>query len=129
MEKAVMMDGRPVRFRATGGTLYRYKAQFGREFLADISGIYEFREGEAKKAASLIKEGGDESALQSVFNLEKFKLETIYDILWTLAKTAAPSIPPPVDWLDGFEKFPVLQIFAEVQDLIVANLKVDSKNG
>ena len=67
--------------------------------------------------------------MQSIFNLEKFKLETIYDILWTLAKTADPSIPPPVDWLDGFERFPVLQIFAEVQDLIMANLRIDSKNG
>lgn len=127
MEKSVIIDGRPVRFRATGGTMYRYKAQFGREFLADINGIFGFRANEMKKIAKHTK-SGDADALIDQFDFEKFKLETIYDILWTLAKTADPTIPPPLDWLDSFEQFPVLQIFTEIQDLILANLKTDAKN-
>ena len=100
MEKAILISGEYIRFKATGGMFYRYKAQFGRELLDDL-----------EKAAEGVAE-----------------LDTLYNIIWTLAKTADDSIPPPDAWLDSFEIFPVLDIYHELQDIILGNIKVDACN-
>lgn len=98
------IDGRQVRFKNTGAFLLRYKAQFGRDAFQDI-----FTLRSAVDAKGRIV---DSSALN---------LEVIYNLVWTLAKTADPSIPPPMEWLDGFETFPLTEILPELMDLIVAS--------
>lgn len=100
MEKAILISGRYVNFKATGGMFYRYKAQFGRELIDDLEHI----------------------------NNQSAELETIYNVLWTLAKTADNTIPCPDRWLDSFEVFPVLDIYNELQDIILGNLEVDACN-
>lgn len=100
MEKAILISGEYITFKATGGMFYRYKAQFGRELLDDL-----------EKAAEGVAE-----------------LDTLYNIIWTLAKTADDSIPPPDVWLDSFEIFPVRQIYDELQDIILGNIKIDACN-
>lgn len=100
MEKAILISGKYITFKATGGMFYRYKAQFGRELLDDL-----------EKAAEGVAE-----------------LDTLYSIIWTLAKTADDSTPPPDVWLDSFEIFPVLDIYHELQDIILGNIKIDACN-
>lgn len=107
MEKAVIIDGKSVRFKVTGGTMYRYKAQFGREYIADLIEL------------DKIKDGADAPDIN---------LEILYNICWVMAKTADDSVPPPQQWLDGFEVFPVVAVFGELRELIAANAKIDRKN-
>ena len=105
MEKILTIDGRQVKFKSTGAFLLRYKAQFGRDALQDI-----FRLQTAVDAEGVIK---DASALD---------LEIIFNLVWSLAKTADPSIPPPMEWLDEFSEFPLAEIVPEVVDMIFSSL-------
>ena len=105
MEKLLIIDGRQVNFKSTGAFLLRYKAQFGRDALQDI-----FKLQTAVDTDGQIK---DASALD---------LEIIYNLIWTLAKTADPAIPPPLEWLDGFSEFPLSEIVPELTEIIFASM-------
>ena len=105
MEKILTIDGRQVKFKSTGAFLLRYKAQFGRDALQDIF-----------KLQNAIDNNGQ------IKDVNVFDLESIYNLVWVLAKTADPSIPPPMEWLDTFGEFPLAEIVPEVIDLIFSSL-------
>ena len=105
MEKILTIDGRQVKFKSTGAYLLRYKAQFGRDALQDIF----------KLQSSVDTQG-------HIVDASAMDLEVIYDLVWTLAKTADPSIPPPLDWLDGFSEFPLAEIVPDLTDMIFSTL-------
>lgn len=56
-------------------------------------------------------------------DIEAFDIEVFYNLVWTLAKTGDSSIPPPMEWLDTFETFPLEDIIPEAQDLLYASFK------
>jgi len=105
MEKVLTIDGRQVKFKSTGAFLLRYKAQFGRDALQDI-----FR------LQSSIDDKGN------IADVSALDLEVIYNLVWTLAKTADPTIPPPLEWLDTFSEFLLVEIVPEVVDMIFNTL-------
>ena len=78
MEKILNIDGRQVKFKSTGAFLLRYKAQFGRDALQDILKLDTAIDRNSKK----------------ILNLEALDLEVFYNLVWTLAKTADPTILP-----------------------------------
>ena len=92
MEKILTIDGRQVKFKSTAAYLLKYKAQFGRDAIQDLYKILE-------SVDSKTKEVKDISALD---------LGILYDMVWSLAKQADPNIPPPMEWLDEFDTFPLL---------------------
>lgn len=103
MEKILTIDGRQVKFKSTGAFLLRYKAQFGRDAIQDIfklSNAVDLKTKELK-------------------NVEALDLEVFYNLVWTLAKTADPNLPPPMEWLDTFSEFPLVEILPEVMDMIM----------
>lgn len=113
MEKILNIDGRQVKFKSTGAFLLRYKAQFKRDAIQDIF-----------KLANAINEETNE-----ITNIEALDLEVFYNLVWTLAKTADNTIDPPMEWLDGFSEFPLMEIIPEVTELIFSCMKssVESK--
>lgn len=112
MEKILTIDGRQVKFKSTGAFLLRYKAQFGRDAIQDIL-----------RLQSAIDNNGQ------IKNIDTLDLEVFYNLIWTLAKTADPSIPPPLEWLDEFSEFPLMDILPEVMDMIFSCMQstVESK--
>jgi len=117
MEKTIVIDGKPIRFKSTAATPLRYKAQFKKDFFAEI-----------------LKMGAIEK-LSNIKNLDKIKpkdidsldFEVFYNIAWVMAKAADPSIPDPMSWLDRFESFPMIEIIPELMDLIMANFHSEKK--
>lgn len=105
MEKILTIDGRQVKFKSTGAFLLRYKAQFGRDALQDIFRLQ-----------------GAVDANGNIIDASAVDLEIIYDLVWTLAKTADPEIPPPLDWLDEFSEFPLMEIVPEIIEMIFSCL-------
>jgi hypothetical protein len=95
-----MIDGKPVKFKNTAGTMIRYRNQFNREFFSD-----------------LVKLRNVEKDL-SVITLSPF-----YDIVWVLAKTADDSIGDPLTWYDSFDNFPIIDVFTQLKDIIMATIK------
>lgn len=112
MEKILTIDGRQVKFKSTGAFLLRYKAQFGRDALQDILRIQSAIDNKGR-----------------IKNIDTLDLEVFYNLIWTLAKTADPSIPPPLEWLDEFSEFPLMDIIPEIVDMIFSCLTstVESK--
>ncbi len=95
MEKVIWIDGKAVPFKATAAFLLRYKNQFGRDALDDIN------------------------RMQSAVDTGQVNIEILYDMAWVLAKTADPTIPAPMDWLDTFETFPIYEVFPQINSLIM----------
>lgn len=111
MEKTIEIDGKQIRFKSTAATPLRYKAQFGKDYFAEIL-----------KLNKLSDFKGDNLEI-----LENANFELFYNIIWVLAKTADKSIPEPMEWLDSFETFPLGEIIPEIQDLILASLQTKKK--
>jgi len=126
MEKMIEIGDKKVGFKATGGLPYRYKCQFNREVLSDLM---EYEKCVSDRARTQMKSGtGKVKISPADFDMSKLNIETLYNILWSMAKTYDNSIPPPLDWLDTFDVFPVFEIWSQVQDIFYANLKIDRKN-
>lgn len=102
MEKILVIDGRQVKFKSTGAFLLKYKMQFRRDAIQDI-----FRLANSIDADT-----------NEITNIEAFDLELFYNLIWTLAKTADPNIPTPIEWLDTFSEFPLMDILPELVEMI-----------
>lgn len=125
MEKTIVIDGKNITFKSTGGTLYRYKNQFGREYIADAMILSEFQQS---KRIEKIKTADGKTAEHEIYDYTKLNLELAYNLIWTLAKTADDSIPDPQSWLDSFDTFPVMDILPMVLELFSKSSAIDSKN-
>ena len=112
MEKVIKIDGKEIKFKATGATPIRYRMEFGRDYFSDIINI--------TNAMKDLSEGKVESADLSLFT----------DIIYILAKGADKDIDSILDWYDEFDSFPVFEIFADLQELLISNMQttVGNKN-
>jgi hypothetical protein len=113
MEKTLEIDGKKVRFKSSGATPLRYKNQFHRDFLADIM-----------KMQGLAKLGKKNVSYKE---LQELDTEVFYNICWALAKGADKDIPEPIEWLDEFDSFPLMEILPELQDLITSSIQSKKK--
>lgn len=111
MEKTLTIDGKEVRFRSTGATPLRFKAQFGKDYFVELMKL---------QSLQALKNG-------DVAGIESIEFDGLYNIVWTLAKTADKTILEPIEWLDGFDEFPLFDILPELQDLIMKSLQTSKK--
>lgn len=119
MEKTIVIDNKQVRLKATAALPKRYKAQFGRDYFADLM-----------KVAKVFGKGMKRNfGIQDISfaSLDHMDMEVFYDIIWTMAKTADRTIPDPLEWLDGFEVFPLNEIMGEVKDLLTDTMPTSKK--
>lgn len=113
MEKTIIIDNKEVNFKSTAATPLRFKAQFGKDYFAEIIKLNKLNEFKQDQLNYEVLENAD--------------FEIFYNIIWVLAKTANKNIPDPLTWLDGFDEFPLFEIIPEVQDLIAASIKSKKK--
>lgn len=116
MEKTIEIDGKKVRFKSNGATPLRYKAQFGRDYLKEILKMSSLENINTKKKKDV-----------DIQSLESLDFEVFYNISWIMAKTADPTIPEPLEWLASFDEFPIVDVFPEMQELIMASLQTSKK--
>ena len=103
MEKTIIIDGKEVKFKTTGAIPLRYKQQFGTDFFSALQKI----------------SGGKK---QSEIDLEVF-----FNFAWVAAKTADKTIPAPMEWLDSFDEFPIIDLVPELQELLMATMQTKKK--
>ena len=118
MDAKIRIADREVPVRKTGGTVLRYKRQFGREFLTDLQKILVLR-------SSLTPDMTSEEKAKIVLSAET---EWMYDILFIMAQQADPTMTDELEWLDRFDDFNVWQVFDQVMPLLIAEAKVAPKN-
>lgn len=104
MEKTIEIDGKKVKFKATGVTPLRFKAQFKKDFYAAIF-----------KLLAVDKMLLGQASAQ---DLGEVDTETAYQMIWIMAKEADKSIPPLMDWLESFDEFPFFEVWFEASQLL-----------
>lgn len=100
------------KFASRGSTPMRYNMQFGSDFFIDLM-----------KLEALEKL----SQNPTYEELKGLNMDVIYNITWALAKTADPTIPEPLEWLDQFEQFPLMEIVPDINELIRHSLGTKKK--
>lgn len=113
MEKTLTIDGKEVKFKSTAATPLRYKSQFGKDYFSEILKM--------ESLTNIKKEKIKAKDIQSI------DFEVFYNIIWVLAKTADKTIPEPMEWLDKFNEFPLMEIIPKLQDLIISSLQSKKK--
>ena len=125
LEKTVYVDERPVRLKSTAALPKRYKAQFRRDYFADLLKISKIFGGANGK-----NEDADEKttlANVTLSDLDYLDMDVLYDIIWTMAKSADRNISDPMEWLDEFEVFPLREIMEEIKDLLENSMPQSKK--
>lgn len=118
MEKTIYIDNQAVRLKSTAALPKRYKAQFGRDYFADLFKIAKvFGKGTKSNPISGIK----------YEDLDYFTMDLFYDVIWTMAKAADKSIPDPVEWLDHFDTFPLKEILPEIKEMLEGTMSNSKK--
>jgi hypothetical protein len=104
MEKTITIDGKEVRFKTNGATPMLYKAQFKRDLFKDILKMASLEQITKKKI--------------NVEDLEVLDFEVFYNMAWLMARTADPTIPDPIKWLESFDEFPMVDVMPDLQELL-----------
>lgn len=112
MEINLLIDGKDVPFKSNGATAKRYMMQFQRDLLKDILGM--------GVVGIDLEKASDADKINWLRNNIDFNL--FYDIAWVFAKTANPSIPEPLTWLDSFDEFPIMEIVQPLQGLLAKTI-------
>lgn len=107
--KVIEIDGKQVTFKSTAATPLRYKEQFGKDYFSEI-----YKLKSLQKALKSKKSDADK--------LANINFELFYNIAWVFAKTADKDIPEPMEWLDGFNVFPMAEIIPQLQELIAISI-------
>jgi hypothetical protein len=113
MEKTIEIDGKKVRFKTNGAIPLRYKAQFGKDFFKEIF-----------KMLPMARLGAKNFKAE---DLESIDFDVFYNVAWIMAKTADTNIPEPIEWLGQFDEFPIVDIFPDLQELMMATLQSKKK--
>lgn len=113
MEKTIIIDNKEVRLKSTGATPIRYKAQFGKDYFAEIMKLSSLGKLDLENL-----EANDLSALD---------MEVFYNFIYVLAKTADHTLPDPISWLDSFDEFPILEVIPEIQDILMSSMQSKKK--
>ncbi|PEA86640.1 hypothetical protein [Bacillus thuringiensis] len=114
MQKTIVIDGKDIQLKVTGATPIRYGAEFGKDYFADV-----------------LKLGALEE-LADIQNMDYTKLDrldtgVLYNVIYIFAKEADPNISEQFTWLASFDEFPVFDIVAEVQELLVKTMSTRKK--
>ena len=116
MEKIIKIDGKSVKLKSNAMQAIIYRREFGR----DIMEV----QGSLMKMVNFDKKGGMSFNINGISGIDSVG---IVEIIWTMAKAADSSVPPLEQWLEQFDSFPIMDVFAECYELILANFVSISK--
>lgn len=122
MEKTIEISGKKVRLKTSGAFPLRYKAQFHKDYFKELVKLVPLLKVYEKVEKSKSKKNELQNMVDAM-NLIDFEL--FYNIVWTMAKTADPSIPEPLEWLDQFETFPIIEILPQMQEMMTAMIATE----
>lgn len=115
MERVVKIDNKEIRLKSNAATPIRYKAQFKKDYFADILKLASLGEVKGKKQSD------------SIEILAETDFEVFYNLLWIFAKTADNTIPPLVEWLEGFEELPIFDLLTDIMEIATSSMTVKKK--
>lgn len=113
--KDIVIDGKPVKFRASAAIPRIYRNKFRRDIFKDLTAL----------------EAAVDGAEPGKANLDLISLEVFENIAYTMAKHADPqNVPDSADeWLDQFNTFSIYEVLPQLIELWGINMEqeVESK--
>lgn len=112
LEKKIVIDGKPVAFKASAAIPRIYRIKFNRDIYKDLSSLQ-----------TSVKGNDEDSSEIDLPSLEMFE-----NIAYVMAKHADAAIPDSVeDWLDEFNTFSIYQILPQLIELWGLNMETQVK--
>ncbi|WLR53550.1 hypothetical protein LC048_13560 [Mesobacillus subterraneus] len=118
MEKTLTIDDEKIKFKSSGAVPLRYKAQFQRDYFADIYKLMDLVDGDIENPDDIKPDD---------INIANLDFDVFYRVVWTLAKTANKDVPDLMSWLDEFDSFPIVEVTIELMDIISASIQTKKK--
>ncbi len=109
MEKTITVDGKELKLKANARNALIYRAAFG-EDIFKVQGSF----------ARTINDRGE-------LVVENIDCLGIMKLVWTMAKAADSSTTEFEKWLDTFDEFPIMDVFAELQEMLMINMTSTTK--
>lgn len=110
MEKTVVIDGQPVRMRASALIPRIYRAKFGRDMLTDMRAL------ERKYSAAVREDMTEEERREAQFSA--LDLTAFENIAYCMAVNGGGHVPAdPDEWLDSFGTFSIFEVLPEIMEL------------
>lgn len=108
--KTITVAGKEIKLKADGAMALLYNSEFDRDYIADVLTI-------GATLAAIYSEKSDASAYATL------NTQVLYNLIYILAKNADDSLPPIIEWYATFDEFPILDVFKEVDDLLMSNMR------
>ncbi|MCQ2009263.1 hypothetical protein NOM01_04545 [Sporolactobacillus sp. STSJ-5] len=125
MEKTITVSGKQVRLKTSGAFPLRFKAQFHKDYFKELTKLVPLLDVYEKVNKSKSKKSELQGAVDAIDLLD---FDLLYNIVWTMAKTADPKIPEPFEWLDQFESFPIIDVLPQVQEMLTAMITTEKNS-
>lgn len=117
LEKKIMIDGKPVKFRASAAVPRMYMALTGSDIFTDIGEM-------AEKFRPQEKDGKQQKAQVDLSDLSR--MSVFENIAYVMAKAADSSVPDTVEeWLDQFGMMSIWGAFKEIASLWASSQKTN----
>lgn len=122
MVREIMIDGKPVRMRASALIPRLYRFKFGRDMVSDMRQLQK-----AFQRAQNLPEDATEEERQDA-QLSVLDLTLFENVAYMMVKHADPAAPDtPDEWLDSIEgTFSIYEILPEILDLWGLNQRTTS---
>lgn len=114
MEKFVTIDNKQVGFKTNGAVPLMYMAQFQKDMIKDILSM-----GVTGK--------GKEKVDEIEWIRKNVDFMTFFNIAWVYAKAYDKTIAPPMEWLESFDEFPIMDVIEPLQELLEKTLSTKKK--
>lgn len=116
MEKIIYIGDKEVKLKANAMQALIFRREFGRDIMEVQGSIMNIVN---------VKPNGE--VVLNMDGLKGIDGVGIVQMIWTLAKAADSTIPPLEQWLDEFDTFPIMEVFAEAYEVLLANFVSTSK--
>lgn len=119
LEKKIMIDGKPMKFRASAAVPRMYMALTGSDIFSDIGDLMEqFHPSKQQKA--------DRQQKAQVNLKDLSKMSVFENIAYVMAKAADNSVPDTAEeWLDQFGMMSIWYAFPQIAALWAASQKTN----
>lgn len=113
-KKTITVAGKDITLAVDGAMALVYNSEFQRDYIADVLTV-------GATMAALNKPDADPELYKTL------DTSVLYNLVYVLAKNADDTIPSPIDWYRTFDEFPIIDVFMQIDDLLMSNMHTSVK--
>ena len=143
MIRTLVLNDQPMELDSSLGWLYIYQRQFGHDILPDIMPLAEaVLAGLGDILTAVSDQGGEktmdveavlgllnsDNIVEMFIKMAGMELTTVLNILWAMVRNKNPQTPGPQEFVNSFDRLPLIDELAPALFYIIVDSSVSSKN-